>query len=258
MFAGLPDASLCFGRVMHRRLRPAEHRFDYGVGFLLLRVAALESLPRIAGFAINRFSALSFHYADHGDRSGRAPEAWIRELLAQHQLTRADGEVWLQCFPRMFGYVFNPVSFWYCLDQAGALQAVVAEVHNTFGEQHCYLLTSRDGRAIAAGCELACRKVLHVSPFNEVTGGYRFRFDHQAGRLRVAIRYDDPEGPLLHTAVWGAPQPLAASSVRRLLLGYPLMTFGVMARIHWQALRLWLKKVPFFRKPAPPLEEVTR
>jgi DUF1365 family protein len=252
-----PAAEVLTGRVMHWRLRPVPHRFTYRVFSLRLPLSALED-QRNALFSVNRFNLASFHFRDHGARDGTHPLPWIRGLLAQAGIAGADGEVWLQCFPRMLGYVFNPVSFWFCHGRDGGLRAILAEVSNTFGEHHAYLLAHPDGRPIADGEELDARKMFHVSPFFPVAGRYAFRFAG-AGSARLArIDYHDDAGPLLLTSISGRPQPLTAGRILLAYLGHPLMTFGVMARIHWQALRLWLKRVPFFSKPAPPLEDVTR
>ena len=242
---------------MHRRLRPAAHRFAYGVFFLRLNLAALEAAENRL-FSVNRFNLASFHFADHGARDGTHPLAWIGAVLAREGLA-ADGEVWLHCFPRILGYVFNPVSFWFCHSRDGTLRAVLAEVNNTFGERHCYLLAHPDGRAIEEGEALGASKAFHVSPFFPVSGSYAFRFATAAGGARVSrIDYHDEDGPLLLTSISGRPQPLTAAGVLRAVAAHPLMTLAVMARIHWHALRLWAKRVPFFSKPAPPLQDFTR
>jgi DUF1365 family protein len=251
---------LCFGQVRHRRLRPVLHSFHYGMYFIRLPLRALGQ--RDFGcrlFGRNRLGLLSFHDSDHGD--GRQPLlAWIGQLLAAEGVHDADGEIWLQTMPRVLGYVFNPVSFWFCHRADGGLRAIVADVRNTFGERHCYLL--ENGATIGVGEELSARKIFHVSPFCQVQGGYRFRFFHgrrDGHELTLAsIDYDDDFGPLLETSLSGRAVALDDRSAVRAFLGYPLMTFGVMARIHLQALRLWLRRVPFFSKPVPPTQKVSR
>lgn len=249
-----------FGQVRHARLRPRPHAFAYPTFFLML---PMRSLGRVQGaLAVNRAGAISFHDADHGD--GRSPAqggalAWLDELLRAEGIADATGEAWLHCYPRVWGYTFKPVSFWYCHRADGSLRAIVVEVNNTFGERHCYLLD-----APRYGVEQQARKVFHVSPFCEVSGGYRFRFlrtgpgAQDAGRTVVRIDYDDASGPLIHTSVSGTLQPADARSLRRALWGYPAMTLAVIARIHWHALRLWLKRVRFHRKPPAPATAVTR
>jgi DUF1365 family protein len=240
------SAELLCGRVMHRRLRPVGNHFSYRVFFLRLPLTRLAH----SGIPLNRAAPVSFHYRDHGARDGSHPLAWIRQLLAREGI-EADGEVWLHCFPRVLGYVFNPVSFWFCEDRDGRLKAVLAEVNNTYGERHSYLL--RTGRALEA------RKEFHVSPFFPVAGRYRFHFEARAGRRLARIDYLDDDGdPLLYTSLSGTPRPLTRARLALALLAHPFMTFGIVARIHWQALRLWVKRVPFFPKPAAPAEELSR
>jgi DUF1365 family protein len=246
-------AQIATGVVRHRRLRPQGHAFEHATYFLLLPMRRLRAAPEPA-LRRNRFGWLSFHDRDHGDGRDDAL-AWLDELLAAEGVQGADGEVWLQTYPRVLGHTFKPVSFWTCERADGTLAAVVVEVNNTFGERHCYLL---DGPDLAFGRELSARKVFHVSPFCSVQGRYRFRFMRTAGRTVARIDHDDDDGPLLQTSVSGHLQPLTAASARAAFFGLPLMTLGVVARIHWHALRLWAKHVPFFTKPAPPRQFITR
>ncbi len=197
---------------------------------------------------------------DHGD--GRPLLEWIDALLADHGIADASGEVWLHTFPRVFGYVFNPVSFWFAHRGDGALRAVVCEVNNTFGERHCYLLAHDDGRALAWGEEVSARKVFHVSPFCAIDGRYRFRFMLTDGRRPALRRLHRPRRRATvrccRRRCPARSEPLTDRALLRALLGYPAFTLGVIARIHWQALRLVAKRVPFFSKPAPPAHPVTR
>ena len=250
-----------FGQVRHTRVRPTRHAFSYDTFFLLLPLRSLHAHPESAGaLAFNRRGALSFFESDHGD--GRSLQdggalAWLDALLQGEGILDATGEVWLHCYPRVWGYTFKPVSFWYCHRADGTLRAIVVEVNNTFGERHCYLLDNP-----RYGVELQAQKVFHVSPFCSVAGRYRFRFvrTQQGERDRTVVRidHDDEGGPLLLTSVSGDLLPVSVQTVRRALWGYPVMTLAVMARIHWQALRLWTKRVRFHRKPAPPSTDVTR
>jgi DUF1365 family protein len=249
---------LCFGQVMHRRLRPTVHAFRYPVFYFRMRLQDIDRIERPL-LSRNRFNLFSVHDADHGARDGSPLLGWIHALLAREGVV-ADGDIWLQTFPRVLGYVFNPVSFWYCHGRDGGLKAVLAEVNNTFGEHHNYLLVAPDGRDIREGQTLQAKKIFHVSPFMAVNGIYRFRFFGGAGSRQggARIEHADELGELLHTAVSGTAQEATTRRLLRAFLTYPLQSVGVILRIHWQALQLWLKRVPFFSKPAPPLEETTR
>jgi DUF1365 family protein len=248
-------AQIGTGQVRHRRLRPVDNAFAYRTYFLMLPMRSLRAQPSTA-LARNRFGLLSFHDRDHGDGRGDAL-AWLDELLHSEGIADADGEVWLQTYPRVLGYVFKPVSFWFCERADGALAAVVVEVNNTFGERHCYLLA---GEQLAYGRDLQAKKVFHVSPFSHIVGGYRFRFMRTGNPERFVARIDheDAEGALLQTSLSGQLTPLTRASARAAFFGVPLMSFGVIARIHWQALRVWAKRVPYVSKPAPPETFVTR
>lgn len=258
------EPQLCFGHVRHRRLRPVVNAFEYRAYYVRLPLRSMDAdAPRCALFSRNRFNLLSFHDADHGDGTTGLVE-WIDALLEKEGVTDADGEIWLQAMPRVLGFVFNPVSFWFCHRASGELRAVLCDVRNTFGERHFYLLD--DGFEIPNGGEITARKLFHVSPFFAVEGAYRFRFMRvmrgSKGSLAettvATIDYEDAEGPALQTSVSGVGAPIRTATVAAAFFKYPLMTFGVIARIHIQALRLWLKRVPFHSKPAPPKQKVTR
>jgi hypothetical protein len=232
----------------------------------------MRSLRAVADpvLARNRRALFGFRDADHGD--GRADSlAWLDALLAAEGVADAHGEAWLHCIPRMFGFAFKPVSFWYAHRADGTLAAIVVEVNNTFGERHCYLLA---GPGLAFGREMQATKVFHVSPFCDVSGSYRFRFMHTAthpppagarkqgdmpmARTIARIDHHDTQGLLIQTSVSGSLRPLTPASARAAFFGMPLMTLGVIARIHWQAVKLWCKHVPFVRKPEPPSTFITR
>ncbi|MBC8058599.1 MAG: DUF1365 domain-containing protein [Rhizobiales bacterium] len=257
-----PVPMLGVGDVRHTRLRPVANRFVYPTYFLMLPMRSLRAAPS-ATLARNRFGLISFHDCDHGD--GRTDSlAWLDDLLAREGVDDAAGEVWLHCYPRVLGHTFKPVSFWYCHRADDSLAAIVVEVNNTFGERHCYLLA---GPTLAFGRELRAAKVFHVSPFCDVAGSYRFRFMRSGpgidepmrpARTIARIDHDDAQGALIRTSVSGRLQPLTAARARAAFFGMPLMTLGVIARIHWQALKLWSRRVPFFPKPAPPASFTSR
>ena len=256
----LAQPAIAFGTVRHRRLRPVAHEFAARAFFLRLPLRRLARQPwpyRL--LARNARARFALDDRDHGD--GRPLLAWLEQLLVRAGVHDADGEAWLHCFPRMYGYVFNPVSFWFAERRDGALRAIVCEVNNTFGERHCYVLAHADGRPLAWGETLEARKAFHVSPFCAIAGGYRFRF-HLAqrpdgGRFVARIEHTDEHGVLLQTSLSGRLEPLDDRRLARASWTYPLFTFGVIARIHWHALRLWLKGLPAHRKPAPPAGVLT-
>ncbi|AOW15288.1 cyclopropane fatty acid synthase [Hydrogenophaga crassostreae] len=243
--------TLQVGHVMHRRLRPTVHAFVYPVFFVRLPLSQLaQSANRL--FSVDRFNVLSFHRRDHGPRDGSPLLPWIQRILREHGLPD-DGEVVLQTFPRVFGFVFNPVSFWLCHNARGELIAMLAEVSNTFGERHNYLLHHPAGVPLKDGQVLQAEKALHVSPFNKVEGGYRFVLNLNRDVQRIRIDYADSEGPLLLTALSGKTRKWSNRALLSAVAHMPALTLGVVFRIHWQAVRLWLKKVPFVgaRSPIP-------
>lgn len=257
-------ATINFGTVKHRRFRPAENAFGYGVFTVSIPMrsrAKNKALLSQYGLGDNQFRVFSFFDKDHG-LGGESSLDWIEKVLADHHIEHVDGEIWLQTFPRVLGYVFNPVSFWICTRANGQVQAVLAEVNNTFGERHCYLLHEDDEKPLQSGQTLISKKVFHVSPFCDVSGEYHFRFlfpqDSDSKRnivCRIELHKDGM--PLINTSISGLAQPLSRQALYLALLRYPLMSLGVITRIHWQALKLWLKGVPFHTKPKPPAIEVT-
>lgn len=255
---GLAKPLLALGQVRHTRLRPVVHAFGYPTYFLLLPLRSLRAQAD-AALVRNRRGLLTFHDADHG-AGGPDALAWVENLLRNEGVTGADGEIWLQCYPRVLGFAFKPVSFWWCHSMDGTLRAMVVEVNNTFGERHIYLLNAAD---LAMGREARADKVFHVSPFCAVAGEYRFRFMRTApssqnvGRVVARVDLHDEGGALIQTSVSGHLQTLTAQSARSALLRQPLMTLGVVFHIHSQALRLWIKRVPWFRKPAPPSRTIS-
>lgn len=253
-----PRAAIIRGEVTHARARPSVHSFSYPLFCIRVPLDELRALDDT--LAINRSGLISFHEKDHGARDGESLQQWIDGLLREHQLLRRDetAQVELIAFPRMFGFVFNPVSFWVCRRTDGRVFAVLAEVNNTFGESHRYLLTANIGDEIRSGETLHTHKLLHVSPFNEVRGHYSFRFNFAANRWLARIDYDDGEGQLLHTHIGGDAQPMTRPHLRRVLWRFPLQSFAVVARIHWHALLLWIKRVPFYGKLNSKMTGVSR
>jgi DUF1365 family protein len=181
---------------------------------------------------------------------------WVRDVLRDWQVPNV-AKVELLAQPKLLGHVFNPVSFWLCRGADGALLAVIAEVSNTFGDRHSYLVHHADHRPITASDRMQATKIFHVSPFQPVEGGYEFRFDISDERIGIWIDYSRGQGGLIATLT-GRRAPLSNGSILRALLRRPFGSRRVLALIHWQALKLWIKRGTFRSRPAPPVEDVSR
>ncbi len=253
---------LCQGRVMHKRLRPFVHAFAYRVFCLRLRIDQPETLQTFNSwlFGVERARPVSFWSIDHGNRDGSDLYEWIKTKLSESDLHFDVGAVTLQCFPRVLGYVFNPVSFWFVHDKHGALRVLLAEVNNTFGQKHQYLLNAQTLDPISEDTELECLKVFHVSPFCDVAGRYLFKYSRRQTYQRLSIDYlDTPEqvAPLLKTAIVTNSEPLTTARLFSSVVLMPMMTIGVMLRIHLQAFKLWRKGARYRSVPALPEQELT-
>jgi uncharacterized protein len=267
--AALSDAiEFAFGQIRHTRLSPKRHAFSYPGFYLRVPIHNLEHCQRgnfLFGF--NRSSLTSFQSRDHGPAntalSGSANEQpnlllWVRDLLKNEGIV-ADGAIWLHTFSRVWGYQFKPVSFWFCHAANGTLVAIIAEVKNTFGEQHLYLLSNPETNTeMKWGTLLNASKNFHVSPFFKVEGRYEFRFINRADRSVARVDYFVNDRVVLQTSLSGHHQSISTKSALKALLSYPAFSFGVIAKIHWHALRLWAqKRIPFITKPSPPKTHIT-
>lgn len=242
------------GETFHGRRGAVTNSFRYGVDYLLLdpETASGPSL-----FSRNRRNLVSLHDSDHGGAPGAGRGVpWVREVLAAHGLPGRD-RVLLLAQPRVLGHVFNPVSFWLCHDAEGDLRVVIAEVTNTFGDRHSYLCHREDLGVLRREDTVAARKIMHVSPFQPVEGGYTFRFDIRDDRIGIWIDYSNGAGGLIATLI-GKRKPLTNAGILGASLRRPFGSRRVLALIHWQALKLWLKGAGYRTRPVPPVEEVTR
>lgn len=237
-------------KVMHRRLTPRENFFNYDVYYVALALSRLPECEQGRFFSINRKGLFSFYDRDRGGHDGSRSYDWAKKILADHALTQADGEVVLVTMPRILGYAFNPVSFWLCEDKGGDLRAVIAEVNNTFRETHIYLCAHEDGRIILKKDWLRAGKLFHVSPFLAREGFYRFRFRAEDAQFLAIIDYYQPDGAKqLATSLIGTTTPLTRKSLIAAFLRIPFVTLKTIALIHWQAVRLMLKKIVYINKP---------
>lgn len=234
---------------MHKRLTPAVNQFTYGVYYLAIPLHAMNELE-LGGVAYNRPGWHAFYDRDHGARDGTDLQKWARAILQEHAIDRADGDIVLITFPRVLGYVFNPVSFWLCYDRQSELRAVLYEVNNTFSESHTYLCAHPDQRVIRPDDIITGQKLFHVSPFLERSGRYRFRLTASRDRFGVWIDWEDEAGSLcLATALTGVFMPMTSTGLRALAQRHPLVTLKAILLIHWQALKLIWKRVRYIAKP---------
>jgi DUF1365 family protein len=249
----MTDSALYICWVMHRRPGPPRYRFSYRSFYLLLDLDRLDSACASTPLlSHNRFNLLSFYDADHGFHDGVSLRVWVESLLRERGAELAGGRIRLLTIPRVLGYGFNPISVFYCERARGELVAIVAEVHNTFGEHHCYVLDNGGDRMDWQAPRTKSKR-FHVSPFLERRGVYQFRIGRPAERLGIGIRLfdgEDEKAPLrIATALTGRCAEINSRNVLKVCLHMPLLPMKVMAAIYWQAFKLWLRRTPWFSKP---------
>jgi uncharacterized protein len=237
-------AALYFGEVMHARLKPVGHRFQYRVMSLLIDLDRLDAADRQSPlFGVNRAALYSFNEADHGDRDGSPLRSYAQRRAEEHGIDLTGGRVLLLCYPRLFGYTFNPLSVYFCYRADGRLDLIIYEVRNTFGDIHAYVLPVGPDETSDAGIRQEQNKMFCVSPFVEMTMRYRFRVSPPAGSVKLRILETDSEGPLLAATFNGRRRPLNTVELLRSFFALPIVTVKITAAIHWEALRLWIKGV---------------
>jgi len=235
-------ASLYVGEVMHARLKPIGHRFSYRVMSLLIDLDRLAAADRQSPlFGVNRAALYSFREADHGDRNGSPLRAYAQRCAAERGIDLTGGRVLLLCYPRLLGYTFNPLSVYFCYRAGGELALVIYEVRNTFGEIHPYVLPVQLDQISDAGVRQQQDKLFYVSPFVEMAMRYHFRVRTPDQQVKLRILETDREGPLLAATFNGRRRALNTMELLRAFFALPLVTLKIMAAIHWEALRLWLK-----------------
>jgi len=245
------QAAVYCGEVVHERLRPKHHKLRYRVFSLLIDLDHVADLGRhLQLFSYNRFNLFSFHDSDHGPGDGRDLALHIRSLLAQAGLSAFGARILLLSYPRMLGYVFNPLSVYFCLDEAGRLGAIGYEVNNTFHERKTYLLAveGEDGSSLYH----KCAKSFCVSPFNTARGTYSFHIQPPDEHVAIGVAVRDEIGALMRAHFAGSREPLSDRMLAKLAIRYPLMTMKVTGGIHLEAFRLWWKGVPLVKRQAAP------
>ena len=252
----IANSALYVGRVTHHRLRPRRHSLAYRAYWMLLDLDEVDALARgLRLFSHNRFNLFSFHDGDHDSGASKPLRAGVEQHLASAGISIEGGAIRLLAMPRLLGYVFNPLSIYFCHRLDGSLAALLYEVRNTFGEHHTYLIASPEGQDGVIHQE--CAKHFYVSPFLGMDMRYDFSVVEPEETVRVVVRGSDSSGDLIVASLLGARVPLTDMALLKLLFTHPLITLKVTFGIHWEALRLWLKGVRLVPRPGAPKETIT-
>lgn len=246
-------AVLYAGQVMHQRMKPVGHRFSYDVFSLMIDLDRLDEAGGLCTvFSVNRRNLLSFHEKDHTSDSVMPLRVYVDALLGQNGLSVRPARVLLVCYPRILGLVFNPLAVYYAYGDDGALSAMIYEVRNTFGERHTYVCPIGSFDVSDAGIRQQCDKLFHVSPFIPMAMRYQFRMLPPGEEIRWRILETDKDGPLLAATFSGVQVPLKTGKILRLVARIPHLTLKIIAGIHWEALKLWIKGVRYIPRPQAP------
>ena len=234
------------GTVVHKRYKPKEHFFKYSVFSLLLDLSELEILnDKISFFSFNKFNLISFFEKDHGNRDGSSLVGWVKNNLEENKISIENIKIKLLCYPRIFGYVFNPLSIFFVYDQNEKLVSILYEVKNTFGEQHTYVFKIDNENNLIQN---TCSKKFHVSPFIDMDCNYFFRILKPGERLSVVIDQYDQIGKILYASQDGKKADLTGTELIKSYLKHPLMTFKIISAIHFEAFKLWIKGIKLVKK----------
>jgi DUF1365 family protein len=234
------------GSVIHKRFKPKIHSFNYKVFSLLIDLSEIDLLNKnLKIFSYNKFNIISFFNKDHGPRDGSSLKNWVVNNLKKNNIETNDIQIKILCYPRIFGYVFNPLSVFYVYDKNSDLISILYEVKNTFGEQHTYIFkTKKENNLI----QHVCKKKFHVSPFIQMNCVYFFRLLKPGNKISVIIDVQDPEGKILYTSQDGIKSELNNNNLITSYLKHPLMTFKIIMAIHFEAFKLWIKRIKFIKK----------
>ena len=234
------------GQVIHKRFKPKEHFFKYKVFSLLLDLSELSLLDKkLKIFSYNKFNILSFYDVDHGPRDGTSLISWVKENLNNNNINSKEIKIKLLCYPRVWGYIFNPLSIFFVYDKNSNLISILYEVKNTFGEQHTYVFKiNKDNQLL----EHSCKKKFHVSPFIEMNCLYYFKILKPTDKLSVVINQNDDSGKLLFASQDGEKNQLNNKNLMISYISNPLMSFKIIGAIHFEAFKLWIKGIKLVKK----------
>ncbi len=252
------DSCLYAGSVTHARLTPTAHSFGYRAFYTLLDLDSIDSVTsRLRLFSRNRGNFISFHDADHLGADGRPLRKKVDALLQDADIDVSGGRILLLCMPRLFGYVFNPISVYFCHDAAGALVCMLYEVRNTFGQRHTYVVPVEADARNADTVHQTARKLFYVSPFMDMDLTYSFNLLRPTKTVSLGIAAARGDTPVIRTLFVGRREALTDRAILRVLATHPLMTLKVVGAIHWEALRLWLKGLRVKPRPEAPAISVS-
>ena len=241
----IKNSKIYTGKVIHKRFKPKEHYFKYNVFSLLIDLNELEEINKyIKFFSYNKFNIISFYDKDHGDRDGSSIKLWVEKNLKSIGIMTEDISIKLLCYPRIFGYVFNPLSTYFIYNKHSELISIFYEVKNTFGEQHTYIFKAQDEKTV----QNKCKKKFYVSPFIEMDCEYHFKTLNPREQLSVVINQNDKDGKLLFASQDGISKDFNNKNLILSYLTHPLMTFKIIGAIHYEAFKLWAKRIKLIAK----------
>lgn len=241
----IKNSKIYTGKVIHKRFKPKEHYFKYNVFSLLIDLNELEEINKyIKVFSYNKFNIISFYDKDHGDRDGSSIKLWVKKNLRNIGIMTEDISIKLLCYPRIFGYVFNPLSTYFIYNKHSELISIFYEVKNTFGEQHTYIFKAQDEKTV----QNKCKKKFYVSPFIEMDCEYHFKTLNPREQLSVVINQNDKDGKLLFASQDGISKDFNNKNLILSYLTHPLMTFKIIGAIHYEAFKLWAKRIKLIAK----------
>ena len=242
----IKNSSIYNGTVIHKRFKPKVHFFKYKVFSILIDISEINLLHKnLKIFSYNSFNIISFYDADHGPRDGTSVKEWVIKNLKDNQIDTKDIKIKLLCYPRIFGFVFNPLSVFFIYNKKSELISILYEVKNTFDEQHTYIFKNRENENLI---KHTCKKKFHVSPFIEMNCTYFFKILKPGDKISVIIDQYDEEGKLLYASQDGSRIDLNNKNLFLSYLKHPLMTFKIIAAIHFEAFKLWIKGIKFIKK----------